>query len=558
MKVVLRAYTLFVLLSLCYVCARAQGGFQSFMSYDDLTPRVQRLKNNANVTVRPLGQSFGKQNIWLIELNKTKDRIKPGLCIIGGVDGRYLYTVDMVVRLAEKFINPPDSSKSLLENFTLYFIPNANPDGLRQAFQSLKYERNGNDRPIDDDKDGRIDEDGFDDMNGDKFISWMRVEDSTGTWLPNPEDPRILSQADVKKGQKGIYKLYREGYDSDKDGRINEDVPGGVAFNRNFTFEYPWFQSESGAQSFSESETRALGDFLFNEWNVYSIFVFGPNNNLSPVWTYKSGISDGNIPQAIKEKDGNVYALASKLYNETVKAQKNGDTTAVAGDILRWGYFHYGRTTLGTPGWWPPTLTYKKDSALSEAENTRLKKRIESDNKYVKYLAWTDKQKITEQVFTPWKPIETPDFKHKKVEIGGFNPFSYYNPPFSALDSMVSTHFNFFHQLLKAAPQLKIGAPKLEKLAGDLYKIEVELQNIGLLPTDLIISEKFNYTKRIIYNVRLSDGQKIISGLPFSTTDILQSGEGRRFAWIIKGKGKVQIDFETPAVGKAETSLKLE
>lgn len=547
-----------ILLSSFSINVYAQSGIQSYLSYEDLSPRLQRLKNKKGVNVRPLGTSFGNRTIWVVELNKNKDKPLPGLCIIGGVDGRYLYTVDAVTRLAEQFADAPDSLAGLLKNHTLYFIPNANPDALQQAYLSLKYERNVNDRPVDADRDGRTDEDGFEDLNGDKIISYMRVKDSAGTWREHPDDPRVLIPADLKKGQRGTYKLLLEGLDNDKDGQVNEDPPGGVSLNRNFTFEYPWFQPDAGKQSFSEKETRAIGDFLFNEWNVYSVFVFGPNNNLSPVWVHKPATSDATIPTTVREKDATAYALAAKLYNDQVKATKYADSTAAAGDALRWAYFHYGRLALGTPGWWLPALSYKKDSTLSDTANARIKKRIESDNRYVKYLYWLEQNKNLSEAFMPWKAYNHPDFPNKSVEIGGFLPFSYYNPPYSAMDTIVSTHFNFFTQFLKQAPRLSLQNLKKERISADVYKIEVELYNSGLFPTDLQIAEKFNYTKRITYDAKPEGNISVLAGKVRGTTDALAGNEARKFSWLIKGNGKLNISFSTPTAGNATLEIKID
>jgi hypothetical protein len=74
-----------------------------------------------------------------------------------------------------------------------------------------------------DDLDDQEDEDGANDLDGNGFITQMRVKDPQGTWIPVPGDPGLLKKANTQKGDKGIYKLYTEGTDDDGDGKYNED-----------------------------------------------------------------------------------------------------------------------------------------------------------------------------------------------------------------------------------------------------------------------------------------------------------------------------------------------
>src|SRR6185436_17621852 len=85
--------------------------------------------------------------------------------------------------------------------------------------------------PRDNDGDGRIDEDGFDDLNGDGHISFMRRRNPNGQFKENPEFPNQLIQ--VLPGEKGSWDLLGfEGIDNDGDGLINEDADGGYDPNR--------------------------------------------------------------------------------------------------------------------------------------------------------------------------------------------------------------------------------------------------------------------------------------------------------------------------------------
>ncbi len=210
-----------------------------------------------------IAKTKGERDIWILTVGKGDYNNKPGIAVIGGINGASLASVEIVLQMAEKLVK---SKSPVLEDNTFYFLPDVSPDASEQYFAPVRYERNRNAVPSDDDKDGRFDEDGFDDLNQDGLISWMRIPDADkGQYMIHPENPEVMVKADVSKGQKGSYLLLKEGFDNDKDGEINEDAQGGVVFNKNFSYNYPYFTDGAGENSLSEAETRAVAKFLFDE-----------------------------------------------------------------------------------------------------------------------------------------------------------------------------------------------------------------------------------------------------------------------------------------------------
>ena len=90
------------------------------------------------------------------------------------------------------------------------------PDATEQYFASVKSERSGNTTATDDDRDGKINEDDADDLDGNGKITWMRVKSQTGRYKLNTDDPRSLILADAAKGETGTYALFSEGIDKIK------------------------------------------------------------------------------------------------------------------------------------------------------------------------------------------------------------------------------------------------------------------------------------------------------------------------------------------------------
>ena len=161
----------------------------------------------------------------MLTIGNGNTETKPAIAVIGGVEGNHLLGTELAIGFAEKLLqgSNTDSIKNLLAKTTFYVFPNMSPDAMEQYFAPLKYERLGNAVETDDDRDGKLNEDGYDDLDKNGKITWMRIESPVGNYRINPEEPRSLVKADIAKGEKGKYLLMREGIDNDKDGNFNED-----------------------------------------------------------------------------------------------------------------------------------------------------------------------------------------------------------------------------------------------------------------------------------------------------------------------------------------------
>jgi hypothetical protein len=84
----------------------------------------------------------------------------------------------------------------------------------------------GGSRPIDDDRDGLFDEDPSQDLDGDGELLQMRIESADGDLKEDPLEPRLMVRCRPgERGRWRVVGV--EGLDDDGDGRVNEDGPGG-------------------------------------------------------------------------------------------------------------------------------------------------------------------------------------------------------------------------------------------------------------------------------------------------------------------------------------------
>ena len=275
------------LLGLAYGPAAAQEK-SAYRDHAALTKAVQALAgaNKTLVRVASIGKSLGGRDLWAIEIagpGAVPPGKRPALLVAAGFEGDDLTGTELALAVADylsKNAAGDAAVKQRLETSTVYVLPRINPDGAEGFFAPLKTGQRTNANPFDDDNDGRVDEDGPEDLNGDGFITAMRVPAAGGEYVADPEEPRLMKRADPKKGEAGAFRILAEGIDNDGDGFVNEDPPGGIDIGRNFAHEYPYYKSGAGPHMVSEAESRALMAWIVAHRNVAAILTFGESDNL--------------------------------------------------------------------------------------------------------------------------------------------------------------------------------------------------------------------------------------------------------------------------------------
>lgn len=522
--------------------------------YSDYAKQVTRLKaiasSNASIAkLVSLGKTAGGKDIWMLTIGIGESSSHPAIAVVGGTEGSHLLGTELAIGFAENLLqnSSADSIKALLSKTTYYIFPNMSPDGMEQYFAAFKYERLGNASSTDDDRDGKLNEDPFDDLDGNGKITWMRVESPVGDYKVHPDDSRVLIKADITKGEKGKYLLFTEGIDNDKDGAFNEDGEGGVQFNKNLTYKHPSFSVGSGEFPVSENETRVLLDQLFELYNVYSVISFGSNNNLSTAIAFNPAMANQRIVAGWLEPDTKVSSLVTDLYNKTSGLKDAPKTSATGGDFVSWGYYHYGRYSFSTPGWWPPKT--KPDTAKKE-------KAFSVEDASANFLRWSAQQGNADP-FTNWKPFDHPDFPNQKVEIGGMDPFALINPPYKLVGDLVKKHTDFLVKLASYQPEINISSLKTEKLGTGLTRISCSIINTGALPSHTKLGERSYWVKKVVANLTMAAGQTIISGQANQAIDAIEGYGSKKLTWVLKGSGKVTLTVGCPSTGSKSIEISL-
>jgi hypothetical protein len=237
-----------------------------------------------------------------------------------------------------------------------------------------------------------------------------------------------------------------------------------------------------------------------------------------------------------------INSMVSGIYNKTVSQKAFNQTNqGTEGDFFQWAYFHFGRLSFSTPGWWVPEAKGEDGKSISNTE--------------ANFLAWAEEQGLND-VFVPWTAINHPDFHGQIVEVGGIKPFALYNPPYAMVNDIAKEHTNFIIQLAEMSPMMEFHNLKTEKLGNGLTRITVDLFNNSPLPTHTEMGEKSRWLRKVRIDIN-REAKDIVSGDRIKLINKLGAYENVTLSWIVKGTGSVDIKAGAAHTGFATLNVRL-
>jgi hypothetical protein len=160
--------------------------------------------------------------------------------------------------------------------------------------------------------------------------------------------------------------------------------------------------------------------------------------------------------------------------------------------------------------------------------------------------------------FIAWQPFRHPSLGD--VEIGGFRPYAFSNPPASKIAELGKSHTEFVTYLSSLFPKVTIAHTSVTSHGGGLYRIKAEVENSGFLPTSTAQGIRSRAVKPTMVQLGV-DPDDIVSGSAKTSFFPALAGSGRRqvYEWIIKGKPGSTVTLKAVAQkgGSATTTLTL-
>ncbi len=512
----LSSYLLLLSILVFPVCL--QGQSTDYLNPDQVLSRIEQLekKQPGLLSSHNLTSSPGERPLYLMRIGRDPKSMKesnPSIFVGANLEGNRPLATEGAIKLAEIILSDP----SHFESLTWYILPHGNPDAAARYFKAPVNEDSRNDLPTNDDRDEQTDEDGVNDLNGDGWITKMRVMHPDGEWIISDSDPRLMQKADPKKGEAGVYKMYSEGTDDDGDGLYNEDGPGGTNVGINFPQLFKHYTTDGGMFPGSTPESYAVMKFVFEHPDIAMIVSLGSTNwcytppkggrkgeadlnkislserqarrfNLDQnrVYTltelveiFKAENPQSNIDEniiagmlglgaALNPQEGDLlfyekYAKDYKAFQKEkgVNEERFEPLPALDGSFELWGYFQVGVPVFSLDLWG----MNKKDTGKVKLEEAM--------------LAYAD-NKPGENGFVDWEVYDHPTLG--AVEIGGFVPYIGTTPPYEWADSILNLHIPWILNLAGELPDLHIYETKVSEKGNGIYQLDIWIENRAFIP----------------------------------------------------------------------------
>jgi len=261
--------------------------------------------------------------------------------------------------------NKSDRIKKLVDTRVLYIRPKFNPDGADLALLTPTVLRS-TPRPYDQDFDGLIDEDPGNDLDGNGIITKMRVKNPNGKFKISDKDHRIMESREIGEMGGTYYDIYTEGIDDDKDGRYNEDGVGGIDMNRNFPRNWglEFEQKGAGPYPLSEPETRATIEFINSKKHITGVFHGHTSGGF--LFRLPSTTNWDNYNMADQKLILELSNMYNTTTGQRVIPSYSNPRLHRHGTLISWSYWDFGVVAYVPEFWGGFVEDYDGDGNISE------------------------------------------------------------------------------------------------------------------------------------------------------------------------------------------------
>lgn len=461
-----------------------------------------------------IGKSYEGRDMWMLTITNFKNGDagrKPAMYIDGNIHSNEIQGTEVALYtawyLTEAFGNI-DFITELLNEKTFYIVPSISPDA-RENF--MKQPNNPNSPragmvPIDNDGDGEVDEDGYDDLDGDGSITYMIRKTPRGQFRLDPNYPGRLVR--VGPDEFGDYEILGyEGIDNDGDGRINED---GVAFSYDPNRDWGWnwqpdyIQSGAHKYPFSLPETRNVKDFVMTRPNIAAAQTYHNRGGMilrGPGAEEDRGTytrQDIRVYDAIGEKGERLIPG----YDYLVVFD---DLYTVFGGELDWFY--------GIRGVFTFTNELFTNFELYNGDEQGRSPFTEVYSEFNRDLLFGDG-------LVEWSSYDHPNYG--KIMIGGAKKgFTRAHPGF-LLEQMAHRNMAFTLYHAYHTPKLVIDEISEKDLGGGLTEVTAVITNERMIPTHAGIDLRYNITRPNYISI---EGADVEAGMIVNNRDMNHTTE---------------------------------
>ena len=494
----------------------------------------------------PIGKTYEGREILCLEItapNGCPDE-KPGYYIdanfhAGEITGSAvaLYTVSWML---ENY-GTDEEATLLLNNITWYVVPRVLIDGS-ELYLNTPYTLRSSVRrfPFDEDQPGLHGED----INGDGWITQMRVEDPHGDWKISAGDARLMVRRAPDDIEGPFYRVYTEGEIVDFDGVEVTTARSrwGLDTNRNMpaNWDIDANQIGSGDYALSEPETKAIADFILSHKNIAGAQSYHTTGNvhLRPCAT----TSDTQMAREDLEAYRLLGTIGSVLTDYGHCSIYDGyltdKTKPLRGVYVDWIYNHRGVFCWTTELWSPQIAAGCDKPKWDGTRGNQTARQQEAD--MLKVFAWHDQNEL--DLFIPWTTFQHPQLG--EVEIGGWkSKYIMQNPPPQFLPELCEKNMRFTNLQAKAMAFLAIRKLNVVKLSEGIYRVSCGVVNGGYLTTSsTALAQRTKVAKPVEACIA---GQELV---------VLQ-GKAKQVVGHLAGRSEKKVEWMIQAPAGTEVTL---
>lgn len=496
-----------------------------------------------------LGETYGKRQMWLLTISDFDEGdadTKPAYWIDGAIHANEIQATEVVLYTAWYLCEMKGRSAfvdRLLKERTFYLVPMMSPDSRDAHFYEANttHSPRGGQRPVDDDRDGLVDEDKPDDLDGDGSITQMRVKDPNGRFKPHPDFPNWMVR--VKDGEKGEYRLLgAEGIDNDGDGEVNEDGDGYYDPNRDWGWDWQPRYVQSGAHRypFSVPENRLVADFIRSR----------PNIGGAQSYHNAGGMILRGPGEKGRDYDGADVAVYNVLGRQGEKLlpgyrymHTGNDLYEVFGGEIDWWHEARGAFAFTNELFSPQNFFRTAEHGFFGSDETQ-----QTFNKYL----------LLDEGFVKWHEVDHPQYG--KVEVGGATKNWLRQPPSFLLEEECHRNMAFSLYCADQLPLVKVQRVDIEDLGDGIRQVTAVIENDRICPTHSAADVKRKITPPDEVSI-YGDGIEVVLGLTAAEPFFREPKEQKKNPQTLKfdtiaGRDVVYVRWLIEAEGPVEVRVR--
>ncbi len=534
-----------------------------YYKYDELVEQMNQWnKDYPELTkLYSIGKSYEERDMWLIELtnkNTGKSEDKPGYYIDGNfhageVTGcaTAMYTVN---HLLENYGKDKEVT-FILDNFVVYVLPRVSVDGAEMYLTTAMTLRSSTrPYPFTEKQPGLH----IKDMDGDGYITQMRIKDPNGKWKVSEKDPRLMLSRQPDDFEGEFYNVYDEGEIIDFDGVEIKAAQRlyGLDINRNSPVNWKPEHEQKGAgpYPFSEPETRNVANFILAHKNIAGLMSYHTT----------SGV---HLRPSAQKPDKEMNKTDVKMFKEIGERGKEFTgyphvntfegfvSSPQTGIFMDWAYENEGILSWSTELW---DLLQRAGIKIENFKDRYTKKTFKTEEEDgLKVLKWNDEE-LDGNAFIKWRKFDHPQLG--EVEIGGYKmKFFRQNPPEKLLEQECKKNMQFTLVHMKALPKLEISNIEIENVGDNVKKISAVVNNIGYQPTSgTEVAQKLKKYSTVKVELETNNCE-VISKEKELDLGHLDGWSKKKVQWVVKvdDNSEAKIVACSDRAGKTENELSL-